>query len=285
MDKKAILYVGGGAMAGVFGAGVVTGLQEGNVYSKLSHVYGASAGAFDIAYFLAKQTKKGSTIYWEDLVHDFIDVSNFPKILAKIVLGKKDFKNVVDIDYLIKVSKTAKDLDLGEIKRSVIEAKVKVYDLEEKKLKYLDLKKNPFQRLKESSSVAPYFYSEGQRNIDGDILNSLDYDYLRKKHPDQKLIFVLNHRVNRSFFSRARKFLEGKLVARLFESPDLKQRFRDEGKNMNEDVKKISSDENALLITPSRINPSNNSTTDSEKLIQTHKLGFIEAQKILDFLE
>lgn len=72
MKEKAVLYVGGGAMAGVFGAGVVTRLQEVNAYENFSHAYGASAGAFDIAYFLAKQTRKGSSIYWEDLTKGFI---------------------------------------------------------------------------------------------------------------------------------------------------------------------------------------------------------------------
>ncbi|MBT4376837.1 hypothetical protein HOD29_05685 [archaeon] len=284
MNKKAVLYVGGGAMAGVFGAGVVTNLQEANVYGKISHVYGASAGAFNIAYFLDKQTKKGSTIYWEDLIKGFIYSSKFPKAIMNMALGRKDFQNIVDIDYLIQVAKTTKRLDLEKIKKNPIEAKVKVYNLKTKKIKYLDLKKDTFQRLKESSSVAPYFYSKGQENIDGDILDSLGYDFIRSQHPEEKLIFVLNHRINRGKFTQLRKILEGKLVAKIFKDSGLKQMFKEELTKRKKDIEKINLDENALLITPPWNNPSNNSTTNPKKLKQTHYLGMVEAEKILDFI-
>jgi len=35
MDDKVILYLGGGTMSGVFGGGIVTGLEEGNIYNKI----------------------------------------------------------------------------------------------------------------------------------------------------------------------------------------------------------------------------------------------------------
>jgi len=33
MNKKFILYIGGGAMAGVFSAGIITELQKLNIYN------------------------------------------------------------------------------------------------------------------------------------------------------------------------------------------------------------------------------------------------------------
>ena len=75
-NKKVVLYFGGGAMSGVFGAGVITALEKENIYDKVKAVYGASAGAFNAAYFLTKQTELGSSIYYEDLTKNFIFLSN-----------------------------------------------------------------------------------------------------------------------------------------------------------------------------------------------------------------
>ena len=80
--NKVVLYLGGGSMAGVFGAGVVTRLQEENFYKHIKVAYGASAGAFNLAYFLAKQSELGSKIYWEDLTYDFISPENRKDLLV-----------------------------------------------------------------------------------------------------------------------------------------------------------------------------------------------------------
>lgn len=43
MKEKCVLYLGGGAMSGVFGAGVVTALQEMGIYDKIEAVHATSA--------------------------------------------------------------------------------------------------------------------------------------------------------------------------------------------------------------------------------------------------
>ena len=285
MKKKAVLYIGGGAMAGVFGAGVVTGLQEVNAYEKFSHAYGASAGAFDIAYFLAKQTRKGSSIYWEDLIKGFINFSNLPKAIMNIILGRKNFPNVVDINYVIKVVQTIKELDLEEIRKNPIEAKVKVYNLIKKRIEYLDLKKNTLERLKESSSVIPYFYFKNQENIDGEGLDCLGYDFLRKEHPQQKLIFVINQGIKRRVLRQLRNLLEGKLISKIFDDSTLGKRFSENAARIEEECEKIRRDKNALLITPPENNPTSNTTRNPNKLRYTHSLGIAECQKILEFIK
>ncbi|MFH1326605.1 MAG: patatin-like phospholipase family protein [archaeon] len=272
-------------MAGVFGVGVVTKLQEVDAYDKFSHVYGASAGAFDIAYFLDRQTRKGSSIYWEDLIKDFIDFSKLHKAILNIILGKKYFPNVVNIDHLIRVSQTTKELDVEEIKRSPIEARVKVYNLGMKKIEYLDLKEDTFQRLKESSSVAPYFYLEGQENIDGGILEPLEYDLMRKNHPGQKIVFVINYNLKRGIIKRMQNSLEGMLVSRMFDNSELGKMFSEKATKLEIEAEKIRTDKSALLITPPDNNPTTNTTTDPNKLKHTYHLGILECKKILEFIE
>lgn len=284
MKDKAILYVGGGAMAGVFGAGIVTKLQEENVYEKLSHVYGASAGAFDIACFLSKQTEKCSTIYWEDLIEGFIDVAKLPKAAINISLGRKKFPNIVNIDHLIRVIQTTKKLDLEEIRNSPIEARIKVYNLESKKVEYLDLKEDTFQRLRESSSVVPYFYINGQQNIDGDVLYPIGYDFLRKTHPNQKIVFVLNHPIKIDRLDKLRYSLEGKLVSRMFGDSSLEEMFRRKVDVIKLEIEKIKSDKNSLLVIPPDSSPTSNLTTNPEKLKSTWKMGYDASKNIIKFL-
>ena len=70
--------MGGGVMAGIFGAGVVTSLEEENAYPFIEAVYGSSAGVMIAAYFLASQSKLGSSIFYEDLLNNFITPSYVP---------------------------------------------------------------------------------------------------------------------------------------------------------------------------------------------------------------
>ena len=64
--KDIILIIEGGGILGVFGAGVLTAFQEANIYNRIKCIYATSAGAHDAAYFLTKQSKLGSSIYFKD---------------------------------------------------------------------------------------------------------------------------------------------------------------------------------------------------------------------------
>jgi len=66
-------------MEGVFGAGVVTHLEEIDFYKNIEAVYGSSAGALIGAYFLSHQTKLGSSMFHEDLTQKFASIPNFHK--------------------------------------------------------------------------------------------------------------------------------------------------------------------------------------------------------------
>src|SRR6266849_4636903 len=108
--QKVIMYLGGGAMLGVFGAGFVTRLQEKGAYKFIEAIYGASAGAMNASYFLSRQTKLGSSIYYEELTKNFILPHNVPHGLWQRVshryfkhIPKSQMKDAVNIGYALDV--------------------------------------------------------------------------------------------------------------------------------------------------------------------------------------
>src|ERR1035438_3756395 len=61
------LVVEGGGMRGVVSGGMVTGLEQLQLHDVFDLVVGTSAGALAGAYFLARQSGLGTSIYYEDL--------------------------------------------------------------------------------------------------------------------------------------------------------------------------------------------------------------------------
>src|SRR3989338_3950792 len=117
MNDKVVFYFGAGGMSGVFGAGIGTELEESNIYSKIEAIYGCSAGAFNAAYFLARDSRLGSSIYWENLTDGrFIN-------LRKVLRGNS---NAMNIDHLVEVSRSSKVLNLDALRNQSIPFFVKV---------------------------------------------------------------------------------------------------------------------------------------------------------------
>lgn len=86
---RPLLFIDGGLMKGVYAVGAGLTLEElgyGNVFNS---VVGVSSGAPLAAYFVAGETKKGSSILWEECT-------------SKQFLNVWRFWNQVDTKYLIK---------------------------------------------------------------------------------------------------------------------------------------------------------------------------------------
>src|SRR3989344_179459 len=118
-------------MSGVFGAGVLTSLQEINFYDKIDTIYAGSAGAFNAAYFLTRQSKLGSSIYYEDLVDNFIKPFNVPIGISQLFWNRyinqlHKINDVVNIDYIFEIIKHKKSLDTERLKKQSIKLYAKV---------------------------------------------------------------------------------------------------------------------------------------------------------------
>ncbi|MFA5052205.1 MAG: patatin-like phospholipase family protein [Patescibacteria group bacterium] len=208
MERDIIIIVEGGAMLGVFGAGVVTAFQEANIYDRVHSVYGASAGAHDLAYFLAaqadaQQVKVGSSIYYEDLARqNFIRPYRLFRFLTDLIIRRfrpsHRIRHLLDLDYLMEVEKTSKKLNVRDIVRQPIPFFVAVYDIENKRVVFVDGKQDTLQSLKASSS-APPFYAEtvevrGRRYLDGGLIQNWDADEIIRQHPGKKVVYVMNNK-------------------------------------------------------------------------------------------
>lgn len=107
---RTCLICDSGIMLGVFGGGIVTGLEESDLTETFDCAIGPSAAGPNIAYFLAGQSRLGTSIYYEDLPDNkFIDFKRVWKIadldlLEAVFRGERGHKRL-NVD-LVKASRT-----------------------------------------------------------------------------------------------------------------------------------------------------------------------------------
>jgi len=289
-NKKIILYLDGGAMSGVFCAGVLTTFQDLNIYSHIEAVYAASAGAFNAPYFLTRQSRLGSSIYWENLTKDFILPRNLPLgILQRIFykrIPKDRIKNVIDVDYLLKIAKNVKPLDTEKIGQ--IPFYIKVLNIKTSQNKYiLADSRNIFDLLKTSICVAPYTFESTLINkehyIDGTIREPIGLKYLLDKYPDKRIVIVSNRRGDSKFRHKIKSFFEG-IMAWLMYGKGFYKMFMERDKLADNDIWLAKNNKNVLLIYASDDCPVRPSTTNGKKLEIAYEMGRKAGLGIKDFL-
>lgn len=173
-DKfKLGLAVEGGGMRGVVSAGMLTALEHLGYTDSFDAVYGSSAGSINCAYFLAKQSAYGTSIYYNDAnCSDFI---SWWRVFAK--------RAPMELDFLLyKIFKKVKILDWRAILDSKIEFNVLASSLDNNKsvkfnsfLKYDDI----MLALKASACI-PWFAGDpvvinGERFVDASFFESIPY--------------------------------------------------------------------------------------------------------------
>ena len=294
--KKVVLYCGGGAMSGVFGAGVLTSLQEMNFYDKIGTIYAGSAGAFNAAYFLTRQSKLGSSIYYEDLVNNFVKSFNVPIGILQLFWNRYvsqlyKINNVVNIDYIFEIIKHKKILDAERIKKQNIKFYTKLLNTSNGEIKYFDVRKskNPLDILKATVSVKPYYFSsvdiDGREYIDGTIKEPIGLSYLIKKYPKTKIVIIINEPVSRGFRHYIKNCMEGSVAALYPYKMNLFRMFMEREKSVRNDIKLALSNKRVLIVHPPNNNPTVPRTTNYSKLITTYEMGKKEAMKIESFLK
>ena len=204
MKRDLIFVFFGGTMSGVFGAGVTATLQDLNLYNRIHSVYGTSVGAHNAAYFLAKGKKTGLKIYYEEVIEDkFIKKNKFKfihKLLLSLLIKKIKLEKLIDIDYLIDIEKNKHKLDIKEIYNSKINYFVRCFNVNSKKIEYLDGKKQVFKKLQATSAISPFYPKlikiKNNKYSDGSVLFKYMDPLLEKmiiNNPDKKIFFVFNN--------------------------------------------------------------------------------------------
>lgn len=194
-------------MQGVFGAGVATALQEANLYPRIHSVYSSSAGAHNAAYFLSRQTRLGSSIYYEDLTgRQFIHVERLWRFIGGCVRRLWDrrapIRALADLDYLItEVEQKRKPLDIAAIVRQPIHWWVHGYDISRHSWTWLDGKRDTWATLKATATATPYYPQsvpcQGRSIIDGSVIRSTRMLDVARDHPDKIILYIRNRRRTR----------------------------------------------------------------------------------------
>jgi predicted patatin/cPLA2 family phospholipase len=207
MARDLIFVFFGGSMSGIFGAGAATALQELDLYDRIHSVYGISAGAHNAAYFLAEDTRLGSSIYYQDLINDaFIKKGRGLQFLSKLILrlvnNNVKLEKLINMDHLISVEKHQKKLNVEKISRSPINFYIRVFNVAEKKEEYLEGKSDIFKKLLAGSAVVPFYPDLIEINsrlyADSLILSRIIDNHLAKMigaNKDKKIFFIFNEKV------------------------------------------------------------------------------------------
>ncbi len=216
-EKDIILILDGGCMRGVFNAGVASQFLKDGMHRRVDSIYAISAGAHNAAFFISKDYKKGSSVYWEDLISGSFLYNNIfigiLKLLVKIFKKDTELDKLVDVDYVVNVEKTTKKLDVQGVLESDIKFFVKVFNVKTRKEEYLNAKENIFEKLRASSSLPPFYPKrvklKHMNYFDGNTFAPTIDLYMKKiieNNKDKKIILISNTPV--SGFGAFKKILE-----------------------------------------------------------------------------
>lgn len=295
MNKKFILYISGGSMLGVFGAGVVSKMEEMDLYKNIEAVYASSAGALTAAYFLSHQTKIGSSIFYDDLTHNFVSVPNFfggiwDRIKNRFIktVPLNVMRDAVDINYLFNAVLSKKKLDIKSVFNQPIQFYIKLFNINARKVEYFDAKKHDLlELLRAATLLVPYVHeiykTKGAEYIDASIIDPIGINHLIGKYPDRKIVVIFNARIKRKLKYKIKNFIEGKIMSYMY-SDNLFRCFKEAESKLRKDLDIIQSKPNILLMHPSRKSPARSRTTDRNKLLETYEEGRRAAESIIQFI-
>lgn len=295
MKEKAVLYLGGGGMSGVFGGGVVTGLEQVNIYDKLKSVYSCSAGTLNGAYFLTGQTNYGASIYWEELAHGFIRRRNIPfGAMQRLWHGyiKKikhpSMVNAMFADKVIDVVQYKKALDVVTLRNQSLPLYVKVLNTQNMQIEYHDVRKEEkiFDLLKAGISAIPYYYPSPDNGhyVDGAIKEPLGLDYILEQNPNSKIIAVFNLTIHRHFGHQLKNFIEG-IAANPMYPGVFSKCFMQREKSVRKSLALAMKEERIMIVHPAKDNLVQSWILDENKLKKLYNDGMETAESINNFLE
>ncbi len=143
--RKIGLCLYGGFMTGIRGAGAMIAFEEMGLSYVFDEIYTYSAGFPNASYMLSGETRKGTSIYYDDFSgRKFINFRRFWKI--------------ADTDYLVKVMKERKILDIGKILTSSTKLYSRLLNVKTNKSEYLEIhsvgRDNYFKVMKAATSAS-----------------------------------------------------------------------------------------------------------------------------------
>ena len=281
-------------MTGVFGAGVGTSFWEKGLTPDIEAIYGASAGIMTGAYLVSGQARLGSSIYLEDLGSNFISIKNFligtwqrfQNRFIKTVPENK-IRDAMNIDYLMDIFKNKKPLDTNRIISQNIPTYAKLLNLEDYSIDYCDIRRHDiFDILKAGIGPIPYIHHilhvGRKKYIDAALAEPIGIDTLMQRHPDSKIIIVLNWSIKETLRTKAKTFLEAKVSEWMLNDHRIFKLYSNFRNNLERDLKLIEESPNITLIKPPKKFSVNPSTTNPQKILDLYNAGINEGTRIMN---
>jgi predicted patatin/cPLA2 family phospholipase len=127
---KSVAVFEGGGMRGVYGSGVIVGLEQLGLNDVFDDLVGISAGACNAAYLAAHQAIVGPSVFYDDL----------PK--GRFVSTRR-FGDFMNMELLADIFRNKKPLDQQALRASRSELYIGMTDVEAARAKYLKLSYMP----------------------------------------------------------------------------------------------------------------------------------------------
>lgn len=293
--QKYVIYLAGGGMAGVFGAGVVSYLQEIDFYHRIERVYAASAGGLNAAYFLTHDTKKGSSIYYDNLTKDFLFISRvipgaFQRLLKGPILPEDpgEYINAIDVGYLFEIVNNEKVLDIERLQKQPIDFKIKLYyNQSDNQVEYLDAKNFAcLDALEASCCMVPYTFEykkiKGKRYVDSTLREVVGFKDLVRENPTSKFIIIINRPIRHIFLNKIAVFFEALVDSWMYGKEYFNYPFERE-KLFRKEFQEMQNNDDVILIYPENdvIWPKD---TKRKKLLTGYNEGKRMARKAIEKL-
>lgn len=290
LGEKFTLYLGGGMLAGIFGGGVVTALEELDAFSHIREIRACSAGAFNAVYALAGQSRFGASIYYDDLTTGFITPHNlfpglFQRFWHRFIFGLKpeSMRDVINVDRVMEIVRMTKAFDIDRVFERDIPLYIKVLNAVTGKSTYiLATPENLIELLRATMSLVPYCAKGGVINgveyIDGTIADPINLAGLLNISSGN-LILVVNYRLDRGFSHFLKAAAEGIVASWMYNIPLFRFYLQREGR-IRQDLAKAIQNPRVILIAPPPGNPTWSHTTQKENLLHTYQLGIDAGKKL-----
>ncbi len=297
---KPILYLGGGALAAIHGAGLLVGLLDIGIKSEDFHkILAVSAGAANGYHFLTGRTKgvDGSStvnVYYEDLTHDFIKPWNvIPGALQRIGMGiglpidRNKILNGVEIDYAIDCIERRSPGLFKDVSKSSVPFYIKLFHVGRGLVEYFDVKDDSRQRLLEGMSLIPWYNPKGREWVDAEIVEPLGLERIMNMpgNEGRRVIAIMNYPLEAWAHRNVKTWIEGRFASMMYPCVGMTQLLHGRVDSLRKDAEfaeKYKKD--VLVIVPPDKNPIRPITTNVGKMMTSFRMGYESRLKVRDFI-
>lgn len=273
--NKNALVVEGGAMRGIFAAGVLDSFLK-EKFNPFDICIGVSAGATTLSGYLSNMYGRNMNIYTKYSTRaEFINIKRF--------LQGGD---LLDLDWLWDISLREIELDIDKIMKYKGKYLVGVTNINTGNIEYIEPNKNNISRVVKASSAIPVVYRSpieinGQKYADGGISDPIPVKEAYKRNA--KNIIVIRSRPKDYRMTVSKSYYISKLILRDY--PNLIYALGNRAKKYNESIdfiRRPPNNINILEINPPLDFKTTRFTTDLNILNNDYKIGLKKGKQAIN---